>query len=184
MKKIIKNIGLFNDCFPPVMDGVSVCVYNYAKWMQKKVSGVSVITPNVPGTDYSKYDFEVMDYFSVPVPFRHPYVTGIAEIDPAFINKVITRHFKLVHAHCPFGSGMAAHRVARMNGIPCIATFHSKYRDDFSRVIPSKKIVDVISGSLSPTRCESTKPASKHQRPWFAAGKTLWTKYLTATTHS
>ena len=29
------NVGLFNDCFPPVMDGVAVCVENYAKWMQK-----------------------------------------------------------------------------------------------------------------------------------------------------
>ena len=35
------NIGLFNDCFPPVMDGVAVCVQNYAYWMQKKVGGVS-----------------------------------------------------------------------------------------------------------------------------------------------
>ena len=139
-----RNIGLFCDCFPPVMDGVSVCMYNYAYWMQKKVGGVSVITPNVPGTDYSSHEFEVMDYFSVPVPFRHPYVTGIAEIDPAFINKVVTRRFKLVHAHCPFGSGMAAQHIARLQGIPCVATFHSKYRDDFSRVLSSKLMVDRI----------------------------------------
>lgn len=144
MEKRIQNIGLFNDCFPPVMDGVSVCVYNYAYWMQKKVGGVSVITPNVPGADYSRHDFEVLDYFSVPVPFRHPYVTGIAEIDPAFINKVIRRKFKLVHAHCPFGSGMAAQHIAHLQGIPCVATFHSKYRDDFSRVLPSKIMVDAI----------------------------------------
>ena len=31
------NVGLFCDCFPPVMDGVSVCMQNYAEWMQKKV---------------------------------------------------------------------------------------------------------------------------------------------------
>ena len=126
------------------MDGVSVCTYNYACWMQKKVGGVSVITPNVPGADYSNNDFEVMDYFSVPVPFRHPYVTGIAEVDPAFINKILSRRFKIVHAHCPFGSGMAAQRVAKLQGIPCVATFHSKYRDDFSRVLPSKKMVNII----------------------------------------
>jgi len=144
MKKKIRNIGLFCDCFPPVMDGVSVCMYNYAYWMQKKVGGVSVITPNVPGADYGRHEFEVMDYFSVPVPFRHPYVTGIAEADPAFINKVIKRKFHIVHAHCPFGSGMAAQRVAKFQGIPCVATFHSKYRDDFSRVIHSKAIVDAV----------------------------------------
>lgn len=137
------NVGLFNDCFPPVMDGVSVCVSNYARWMQKKVGGVAVVTPNVPGANYD-YDFEVMDYFSVPVPFRHPYVTGIAEIDPAFIKKILARRFRIVHAHCPFASGMAAQHIAKFQGIPCVATFHSKYRDDFSRVIPSKKMVDLI----------------------------------------
>lgn len=144
MNKIYLNVGLFNDCFPPVMDGVSVCTYNYAYWMQKKIGGVSVVTPNVPGADYGKHDFEVMDYFSVPVPFRHPYVTGIAEIDPAFINKIVSRRFRIVHAHCPFGSGLAAQRVAKIQGIPCVATFHSKYRDDFSRVLPSKKMVNII----------------------------------------
>ena len=55
------NIGLFNESFPPVMDGVAICVQNYAYWMQKKVGGVSVITPNVPGADYNQYDYEVLD---------------------------------------------------------------------------------------------------------------------------
>jgi len=144
MDRLDYNIGLFNDCFPPVMDGVSVCMYNYAYWMQKMVGGVSVITPNVPGADYGVHDFEVMNYFSVPVPFRHPYMTGIAEIDPAFLNKVLRRRFRIVHAHCPFGSGMAAQHIAKLQGIPCVATFHSKYRDDFSRVLPSKVMVDMI----------------------------------------
>jgi len=137
------NIGLFNDCFPPVMDGVSVCVANYAHWMQKKVGGVAVVTPSVPGATYN-YDFEVLDYLSVPVPFRHPYVTGIAEVDPVVLNKLLKHRFKIVHAHCPFASGMAAQRLAKLQGIPCVATFHSKYRDDFSRVIPSSKMVDFI----------------------------------------
>ncbi len=138
------NIGLFNECFPPVMDGVSVCVQNYAYWMQKKVGGVAVITPNVPGADYSAYDYEVLPYFSVPVPFRRPYVTGIAEIDPAFIAKISKRSFKIVHAHSPFASGSAAARIAKLQNIPLVATFHSKYRDDFSRVIPSDAVVNQI----------------------------------------
>ena len=79
------NVGLFCDVFPPVMDGVSVCMQNYAYWIQKKAGGVCVITPNVPGTDYSKLDYKVFDYFSIPVPRRHPYVTGIAEIDPIYL---------------------------------------------------------------------------------------------------
>ena len=138
------NIGLFNDCFPPVMDGVSVCVQNYAYWLQKKVGGVQVVTPNVPGTDYSALDYKVIDYMSVPVPFRPPYVTGVAELDPFFISDILKTRFKIVHAHCPFATGLAAQRVASVQHIPMVGTFHSKYRDDFSRVIKSRRVVDSI----------------------------------------
>ena len=138
------NIGLFNESFPPVMDGVAVCVQNYAYWMQKKVGGVSVITPNVPGADYSQYDYEVLDYLSVPVPFRQPYVTGVTEVDPAFLTKIARRRFKIVHAHSPFAAGMAAAKVAKRLNIPMVATFHSKYRDDFSQTLSSKVVVDQI----------------------------------------
>ena len=142
-KKEEANVGLFCDCFPPVMDGVAVCIENYAKWIQKMAGEVRVITPNVPGADYSNEDYEVLDYLSVPVPKRHPYVTGIAEMDPRFMAKITKIRFKIVHAQCPFASGMAAQRIAKLQGIPCVATFHSKYRDDFARVLP-KPIVDGI----------------------------------------
>lgn len=143
LKKEEANVGLFNDCFPPVMDGVAVCVENYAKWIQRMAGGVKVITPNVPGADYSKLEYKVLDYMSVPVPKRHPYVTGIAEMDPRYMAKIVKIHFKIVHAHCPFASGMAAQRIAKLQGIPLVATFHSKYRDDFARVLPAP-IVDGI----------------------------------------
>ncbi|MBR5905960.1 MAG: glycosyltransferase [Bacteroidales bacterium] len=125
------------------MDGVAVCVENYARWMQKMAGEVKVITPHVPDADYSNLDYQVLDYLSVPVPKRHPYVTGIAEIDPRFLSKISKMRFKIVHAHCPFASGMAAQRIAKLQGIPCVATFHSKYRDDFARVLP-KPVVDGI----------------------------------------
>ncbi|MBO7603653.1 MAG: glycosyltransferase [Bacteroidales bacterium] len=125
------------------MDGVSVCMENYAKWLQKMAGGVKVITPNVPGADYSKLDYEVIDFLSVPVPQRHPYVTGIAEADPRFLVNISKIRFKILHAHCPFSTGVAARRLARHQGIPLVATFHSKYRDDFARVLP-KPVVDSI----------------------------------------
>jgi len=136
------NIGLFNESFPPIMDGVAICVENYAKWMQKMAGGVSVITPSVSGADYSKYDFEVLDYFSIPVPFRKPYVAGIGEVDPTFLAKIVKRPFKIVHAHSPFMAGRIASHVASLRNIPLVATFHSKYREDFSRVIPSDMLVN------------------------------------------
>ena len=136
------NILLSSDAFPPVMDGVAVCVQNYAYWMQKKVGGVSVITPNVYGTDYKSLEYRVLDYLSVPVPFRKPYVAGVAPMDPVFMARLTKRKFKIVHAHSPFMSGLMAATVAKTQGIPLIATFHSKFRDDYAKVVPSGFVVD------------------------------------------
>ena len=91
-----RNVGLFNESFPPVMDGVAVCVENYARWIQEKVGGVSVVTPRKLNAKYGQYPYEVLDYASVPVPFRHPYVTGIAQIDPLLRAKLYRRRFKIV----------------------------------------------------------------------------------------
>ena len=41
-------IGLFNDCFPPIMDGVSLTTQNYAYWLHKKTGNVCVVTPKSP----------------------------------------------------------------------------------------------------------------------------------------
>lgn len=141
------NVGLFCEVFPPVMDGVSVCMENYAYWLQKKVGGVAVVTPHVPKADYSVHDYKVFDYLSIPVPKRHPYVTGIAEFDPTYLAKIATTRFKIVHAHSPFSAGTAALRIARMQKIPLVATFHSKYRDDFAKVLP-KLVVDMVIDSV------------------------------------
>lgn len=124
------------------MDGVAVCVQNYAYWIQQKVGGVSVITPNKLGANYGQYPYEVLDYLSVPVPFRHPYVTGIAQIDPLLRAKLARRKFKIVHAHSPFSSGLMAAQVAKSQNIPLVATFHSKFKDDFKKVVPSDMLVD------------------------------------------
>lgn len=137
-----QNVGLFNESFPPVMDGVAVCVENYARWIQEKVGGVSVVTPRKLNAHYGQYPYEVLDYASVPVPFRHPYVTGIAQIDPLLRAKLRRRRFKIVHAHSPFSAGLMALQVAKTQHIPLVATFHSKFKDDFREVIPSDMVVD------------------------------------------
>ena len=136
------TVGLFNESFPPVMDGVAVCVQNYAYWLQKKVGGVSVVTPGKLGANYKQYPYEVLDYLAVPVPFRHPYVTGIAQMDPRLQAKLMRRHFKIVHAHSPFSAGLMGVQVAKRQKIPVVATFHSKFKDDFRKVIPSDMVVD------------------------------------------
>ena len=43
------NVCLMNDSFPPVIDGVSTCVLNYAEIIHRKFGNVTVCTPSYPG---------------------------------------------------------------------------------------------------------------------------------------
>ena len=144
MANKLRNIGLFNESFPPVMDGVAVCVENYARWMQEKVGGVCVITPNCPGADYSDKKYEVLTYTSVNVPMRPPYVAGISDLDPLFKAALMRRRFRILHAHSPFLAGMSALNLAKKQRVPLVATFHTKYREDFARFLPGKLILEAV----------------------------------------
>ena len=101
-------IGLFNDCFPPIMDGVSVTVSNYAYWLQRKRGDVCVVTPQAPKAD-DREDYPVYRYLSMPIPMRKPYRLGFPRIDWPFHRQLSKIPFELVHAHCPFSSWVLAH---------------------------------------------------------------------------
>ena len=136
---ILKTIGIFNDSFPPIMDGVSLTTQNYAYWLHQKHQPVCVITPKSP--DYSDNEpYPVYRYTSIPIIGRKPYRLGIPEIDFQFNTEIDRISFGLVHAHCPFSSGNLALHIARKQKIPFVATFHSKFRDDFEHSVRNKFI--------------------------------------------
>ncbi len=149
-EEIQSSIGLFNDSYPPVMDGVAMAVHNYAYWLDKKGEHVKVITPKTPDS-ILKNDFEVLRYASVPLVNRKPYRLGMPYVDVNFLHQLfIKSRFKLVHAHCPFTSGYLALYTSRIQKIPLVATFHSKYRDDFERATGSRKAANVILKTVMP----------------------------------
>lgn len=136
-------IGLFNDCFPPIMDGVSLTTQNYAYWLHKKAGNICVVTPKSPDA-VDDEEYPIYRYSSVPIPMRKPYRLGFPRIDWPFHERIRKLSFDLVHAHCPFSSGGLAMKIAREQHIPIVATFHSKYRADFERAIPSRLVVDYL----------------------------------------
>lgn len=127
-------VGQFNDSYEPVMDGVANVTKNYAYWLEKKGCKTYVITPNVPGYQDSSIP-EVIRYFSVPLPYRKPYRFGIPHFDYSFKHDVKSIPFDIVHCHSPFSSGQLALKIAKKRGIPAVATFHSKFYDDFKDAV-------------------------------------------------
>ncbi len=128
--QIVIMIGLFNDNFPPVMDGVALTVQNYAYWLREQGKEVCVVTPYAPHSQEilqaAKYQLE--RYVSIPIPMRKPYRFGIPYLDYKFLNHLHAKQFSIIHAHCPF----------------MVATFHSKYRQDFERALRFRPIVDKV----------------------------------------
>jgi glycosyltransferase involved in cell wall biosynthesis len=135
----LKTIGIFNDSFPPIMDGVSLTAQNYADWLYQKKQPVCVITPKSP--NYSDNEpYPIYRYTSVPIIGRKPYRIGLPDIDFSFKTEIENISFGIVHAHCPFSSGKLALSIAKKQKIPFVATFHSKYRDDFEHSVFNKYI--------------------------------------------
>ena len=143
------TFALFNDSFPPIMDGVSICVYNYAKHLTAMGEKAIVVTPEAAPNDKDKVieardTFSVYRYPSFPLPFHKPHRVGLFLFAYPLARRLYKSDIRLVHAHCPFSSGLIAKKIATQKGIPMVATFHSKYRYDFERVIKSKALVDLI----------------------------------------
>lgn len=127
--------GLFNDSFPPVLDGVTLAVQNYVRYLSESGRKVAVVTPwNPSGCDHEGFD--LYRYFSLPIYNRHPYRYGYPLLDPFIWRKLRSVPFRIVHSHCPFSSGRLAAYAARKHDIPLVTTFHSKYRTDLERSLP------------------------------------------------
>lgn len=139
-----KNLyGIFNDSFPPILDGVTLTVENYAHWLAEKGRTPCVVTPWNPMRVECPY--EVMRFFSLPIKSRKPYRYGYPKLDPFIWKRLRDTDFRLLHSHCPFSSGRLAVYVKRKRGIPLIGTFHSKYRDDLRHSFSgSPWMVDII----------------------------------------
>lgn len=146
MDKSGKVYGLFNDSFPPVLDGVTLTVENYVRWLTAMGHRTCVVTPWNPVTPEHR-DFDLYRYFSLSIASRKPYRYGYPKLDPFIWRKLRQTPFALVHSHCPFSSGRLAMYAAKKHNVPLIATFHSKYRTDLEHSLPEwmvKKIMKRI----------------------------------------
>jgi 1,2-diacylglycerol 3-alpha-glucosyltransferase len=134
------EVGLFVDSFTPIMDGVTVAVRNCAYWLDRTLGPTCVVTPRVPAHSDNE-GFGVVRFLSIPTIVRPPYRIGLPNLDPGLRATLRRRDFSIVHAHSPFSAGRTALRIARERGVPVVATFHSKFRENLRRVLPFKRIV-------------------------------------------
>lgn len=130
-------IGQFSESYPPTIDGVGGVVHNYCRELNRRGHECVHVAPENKAAEATP-EYELMLYRSVKLSPKMPYRYGFPQVMPAFRKAVMDRSFEILHVHTPFLAGRFAREIARKQGIPLVATFHSKYYDDIYRATHSK----------------------------------------------
>ncbi|MBR4332781.1 MAG: glycosyltransferase [Clostridia bacterium] len=134
------RIGQFTDTFLPVVDGVGRVALAYSETLCKMGHQVTVVAPMYDTGYRGGYPFELVDYQASGVPGLKQYKAGEAPWDPHYRKRMRMIPLDIVHAHSPFTAGSEALRIAALRKLPLVATFHSKYYDDFLKVTKSETL--------------------------------------------
>ena len=132
------NVGLFNDSFPPTIDGVANVTVNYARIIQEKYGTAVVATPFYPDVK-DDYPFEVIRYPSVYVSDDIGYRAGYP-FDPRVLSKLEKKDLDVLHTHCPFVSTILARMVRAVTGAPIVFTYHTKFDIDIDKAFASDSL--------------------------------------------
>lgn len=145
MKNIEKklNIGLFVDTFFPMIDGVINVVDNYARRLVK-YANVTVFTIGSRDKNYvDNFPYKVVRCQKLDIPGLD-YDLGMPTFDAKFQKELKESNLDIVHIHSPFTLGKVGLNYAKKHKIPCVATNHSQFKQDFFKATKSPAITDIL----------------------------------------
>ena len=134
------KVGQFTDTFLPIVDGVGRVVQAYSETLCKMGHQVTVVAPMYDTGFQGGFPYELVEYVGSSVPGLKQYKVGEAVLDAHYRHRIRMIELDLIHAHSPFTAGSEALRLAAVRKLPLVATFHSKYYDDFLKATRSESI--------------------------------------------
>ena len=134
------RIGQFTDTFLPIMDGVGRVVLAYSENLCKMGHQVTVVAPMYDTGFQGGFPFQLLEFMGKHVPGLRQYKIGEAVWDSHYRQKIRMTTLDLIHVHSPFAAGSEALRLASLRDLPLVASFHSKYYDDFLKATKSESI--------------------------------------------
>ncbi len=133
------------DSYLPHVDGVINCMHNYCLNACKEIDVLAVAPAYKNYTDNQPY--EILRCKSIHMPVLDVQY-GQATKDKKFNKKVMERQYDIVHVNSPFNMAKYLLKVARKQGIPAVATFHSNMRPIVRMAVKSKWITEKFIKSL------------------------------------
>lgn len=129
-------VCLLNDSFPPLIDGVSNAVVNYAENLAGNGFNPVVITPAHPQAEDGDRPYPVIRYPSIDLRNRTGYLAGIP-FSPDIVRQLEGRTISVFHSHCPIASTILARELRAIVNAPLILTYHTKFDIDIAAMIRS-----------------------------------------------
>ena len=146
MKEQGMHVCLMNDSFPPVIDGVSNCVQNYADVIERELGYALVCTPSYPQAQ-DNYLYPVLRYPSFSLSRDFGYRAGMP-----FSRKTIQQlrqwPMDVIHVHCPIMSMVLARTLRELVHRPIILTYHSKFDMDIQQDISSPTVQEMATSAI------------------------------------
>lgn len=127
------------DSYFPHVDGVVNCIHNYCLNMYKDVD----LTLMVPDTGVLKKEipYKTIKCRSIYLPIIK-FNYGLPLRDRKFKKEIMSEKYDIVYIHSPFNMAKLALNVAKKQGIPAVATFHSNMRPIFKSIVKSKWVAE------------------------------------------
>jgi glycosyltransferase involved in cell wall biosynthesis len=140
----LPTVAAFTDSYLPTVNGVTYTVSSWRDEYQSRDGRMPVVYPE---SSHTPRDGE-HPVSSLPFPFYDGYRMALPSTPTA------VRDADVLHAHTPFGLGLAALRLARRSDAPLVATYHTPTAEYAEYVGP-----DAVTGVV--------RRASERYERWF-----------------
>jgi len=130
------RVAAFTDTYLPTVNGVT---YTIETWRDRWNAGHGRMDVVYPGSDGHAPDEHEHAVRSLPFPFYDGFRVGA----PSIPDSVPT--VDVVHAHTPFGLGLAARRYARRKDLPLVASYHTPAAEYAEYLTSSDRVLSGIS---------------------------------------
>ena len=120
------KIGIFTDCYFPIISGVSVSIETLRKELTKLGHEVYIIT----NSHENQVEQEnVIRMGGVPLPMKGMHDYRIGKVTRKKVQQVREMNFDIVHCQTEFTMGRLGRKAAKKDNIPIVHTYHTMYED-------------------------------------------------------
>ncbi len=141
------TIGIFEDSFYPMADGVISVIDNYAKRLAKKANVIMFVPGYKEKYDDSRFNYKVVRCKSIKTPI-YVYPFPVPKLDKKFKKILDESNLDIVHIHSPFMVGKIGIEYAKKHNIPIVGTMHSQFEQDFKRAFKNDFIAKKFNKNL------------------------------------